>query len=62
MAKDKPQKVDRCRILAEHLVAAVLCADCMVYDAKHEWLVEAVRHIVAMSVSAMLQETGAAVG
>ncbi len=54
MAKNKPQKVDRCRILAEQLVAAVLCADCMVYNAKHERLVEAVRHIVAMSLPAML--------
>ena len=38
----------------------MLCADCKVDDAKHERLVEAVRHIVATSVPAMLQETGAA--
>ncbi len=37
----------------------MLYADCKVDDAKHERPVEAVRHIVAMSVPAMLQETGA---
>ncbi len=60
MVMETPEKVSKDRILAEQLVATVLCADCMVDDAKYERLVEAVRHIVAMSVSAMLQETGAA--
>ncbi len=60
MGTETPEKVSKDGILAEQLVAAVLCADCMVDDAKHERLVEAVRHIVAMSVLAMLEETGAA--
>ena len=53
MGTETPEKVYKDGILAEQLVAAVLCADCMVDDAKHERLVEAVRHSVREQMGEM---------